>query len=258
MTGRTNADEGRPVWVELTSSDPAGSRDFYGRLFGWDIEVTADPQYGGYSMARLDGDDVAGIGPQQQPGKPTAWGVYIGTSDVDALADTVTRAGGTVVAPPFDVGDQGRMAVFQDPAGAFISAWQAGQMRTFGSGRANTFGWAELNARGLDAAVPFYRDVFGWTERTSDLGTDQLYAEFLQDGESVAGAVAIQPGTPTEVPSHWAVYFGVDDVDEAHARALAAGAQELVPPEDFPGGRFSLVSDPQGGSFGLLKVPEQG
>ena len=130
----------RPVWVELSSTDAAGARDFYSRLFGWDIEVIADPQYGGYGMARLGGDDVAGIGPQQTPGAPSNWGVYLGTDNVDALAEKVKAAGGTVVAAPFDVGDQGRMAVFLDPTGAFISGWQAGRMRNFGQGRPNMFG----------------------------------------------------------------------------------------------------------------------
>ena len=36
-------------------------------------------------------------------------------------AAAVTAAGGTVVMAGMDVGDQGRMAVFQDPTGAFIS-----------------------------------------------------------------------------------------------------------------------------------------
>lgn len=32
------------------------------------------------------------------------------------------------------------------------------------------------------------------------------------------------------------------------------GARELVEPQDFPGGRFAIVMDPQGASFGLLKT----
>lgn len=257
MTGQTTVDPGRPVWVELTSSDPAGSREFYGHLFGWDIEVSADPQYGGYAMARLDGDDVAGIGPQQQPGAPSAWGVYLGTDDIGALAGAVSSAGGTVVAAPFDVGDQGRMAVFRDPSGAFISAWQAGRMRQFGQGRVNTYGWAELNSRDLEAAVPFYERVFGWQSRTSELGGDQPpYTEFQQDGQSVAGAWAMSPDMPAEVPSYWAVYFNVDDVDEAVGRAVDLGGTVIVSAQDMPGGRFAIVGDPQGASFGLLKMGE--
>jgi predicted enzyme related to lactoylglutathione lyase len=43
-------------------------------------------------------------------------------------------------------------------------------------------------------------------------------------------------------------------VDDAYQRALAAGGQEMLPPQDFPGGRFAFVTDPQGASFGLLKT----
>jgi predicted enzyme related to lactoylglutathione lyase len=28
----------------------------------------------------------------------------------------------------------------------------------------------------------------------------------------------------------------------------------MVGPQDFPGGRFAIMSDPQGASFGLLKT----
>jgi predicted enzyme related to lactoylglutathione lyase len=30
---------GTPCWVDLMTSDPEGARDFYGELFGWDLEV---------------------------------------------------------------------------------------------------------------------------------------------------------------------------------------------------------------------------
>jgi len=49
------------------------------------------------------------------------------------------------------------------------------------------------------------------------------------------------------------VYFNVDDVDKATKKAVELGAKELVEPQEFPGGRFSILTDPQGASFGLLK-----
>jgi predicted enzyme related to lactoylglutathione lyase len=64
----------------------------------------------------------------------------------------------------------------------------------------------------------------------------------------------MQPMVPAEVPSYWLVYFGVDDVDKSFKTATQAGAKEMVAPMDFPGGRFAIVSDPQGAAFGLLKM----
>lgn len=247
----------RAVWVDLASPDAEASRAFYSQLFGWDVEVDEDPQYGGYAVAKLNGNDAAGIGPQQSPDAPTVWQLYIGTDDIGDLATRVTSAGGTIVVPVMDVGDQGRMIVFQDPAGAFISAWQATQMRGFASDAPGTFGWAELNARGVDKALPFYEQVFGWASRTSPMGEGQPpYTEFVLDGESIAGAWEMNPMIPAEVPSYWQVYFAVDDVDAAFQKALELGASEMVAPSDVPGLRFAIVSDPQGASFGLLRMAQ--
>jgi predicted enzyme related to lactoylglutathione lyase len=204
-------------------------------------------------MARIGDQDAAGIGPKQSPDAPTTWSIYIGTDDIDQLARSATDAGGTVVAPPFDVGDQGRMAVFQDPTGAFISGWQAAGMRNFAVDQPNAFGWAELNARGLDQAIRFYETVFGWTHSTSEAeGNSPPYTQFAADGENLAGAMEMNPGIPAGVPSYWMPYFTVADVDVAFQQALQAGGREMVSPQNFPGGRFAILSDPQGASFGLM------
>jgi predicted enzyme related to lactoylglutathione lyase len=245
----------KPAWVDLATSDPAAAREFYSKLFGWQIEVDPDPQYGGYALAKVDGQDAAGIGGLQQPGQPTAWSLYIGTDDLDGLAGKVTAAGGKVVAPPFDVGDQGRVAVFQDPSGAFISAWQGTRMGGFQTSGANAFGWADLNARGVESALPFYEQVFGWTLKASSTG-EQPYTEFQVAGESIAGATELDPTVPAETPNYWMVYFTVPEVDAGHRTALDAGGREVAPPFDFPGGRMSIVSDPQGAAFGLMTLSE--
>ena len=144
------------------------------------------------------------------------------------------------------------MAVFQDPSGAFISAWQATQMGGFQTQGANTFGYAELNARNVDQALPFYRQVFGWTAESVDVG-GQPYYNLTADGQPIAGATEMSPGLPAEIPSYWMVYFNVDDIDATHRTALDAGANEMVAPSGYPGGRFSILTDPQGAMFGLFK-----
>ena len=244
----------KPAWVDLSSKDPAASRDYYTKLFGWNIEVNPDPLYGGYGLAKIDGKDVAGIGGVQSPEQPSAWNFYIGTDDPERLSRQVEAAGGKVIAPAFDVGDQGKMVVFSDPSGAFISAWQPAQMGGFQTHGRNTFDWAELNARGVESVVPFYRDVFGWTPKTTAIEGQPSYTEFQVDGQSIAGAAEMNPMAPAGMPNYWLVYFGVDDVDLTHRKALEAGANEVVEPQDFPGGRFSIVSDPQGAFFGILKT----
>lgn len=248
---------GKPAWIDLATSDPSSAASFYGKLFGWKVQELG-PEAGGYTMAKLAGKDVAGIGPLQDAQQPSAWSVYISTPDADAVAKQVEAAGGKVIAPPFDVLDQGRMGVFQDPSGAFISVWQAGKMP--GAGvvmEPGAFAWAELNARGVDKAKAFYSKVFGWGQKVSPMGEGQGdYTEFQVDGESIAGGMEMNQMVPAQVPSYWMVYFGVSDVDKAHKHATELGAREMLPPQDFPGGRFSIVADPQGAAFGLLQMQQ--
>jgi len=247
----------KPIWLDLSSSDAAASRDFYSKLFGWKLDVNPDPQYGGYALGKIGGKDVAGIGPKMSPEAPTMWLVYIATSDA---ADTVKKAkaaGGNVLGEPMQVGPQGTMAIIQDPSGAVIGVWQPNQMH--GSpviGKANAYGWAELNSRGVEKAKPFYKKVFGWGEKKSEMAEGMEYTEFLVGGESIAGGMEMNSMVPAQVPSYWLAYFTVADVDASHKTAVDHGATELLEPQDFPGGRFSILSDPQGASFGLLKMKQ--
>jgi predicted enzyme related to lactoylglutathione lyase len=245
-----------PAWVDLSSTDPAASRDYYSKLFGWTAVPEADPEAGGYAVAKLGGKDVAGIGGTQDPSAPSAWMVYIGTKDADAVAKKIEAAGGKVIAPPFDVMKIGRMAVFQDPTGAFISVWEPKDM--YGSEvmrKPGAYSWAELNARGIDKGTDFYKKVFGWGTKVSPMGEGQGdYTEFKVGDESIAGGMEMNPMVPAEVPSYWMVYFGVADVDKAHKKAVDLGAREMLGPQDFPGGRFSILSDPQGAAFGLMST----
>jgi predicted enzyme related to lactoylglutathione lyase len=247
----------KPVWVDLSSGDAAGSRDFYSKLFGWKVDVNPDPQYGGYALAKIGGKDIAGIGPKQMDEAPTAWSVYIGTADA---ADTVKKAeaaGGKVIVAPMEVGDQGTMAFIADPSGAVIGVWQLNKMTGAQSmGNANTYGWAELNSRGVDKAIPFYKRVFGWGEKKSEMAAGMDYTEFLAGGESIAGGMEMNSMVPAQVPSYWLVYFTVEDVDKTHKKAVELGAKELLEPQEFPGGRFSILTDPQGASIGLLKMKQ--
>jgi uncharacterized protein len=248
----------KPVWTDLSTSDPAAARDFYTKVFGWKVEVNPDPQYGGYALAKAGGKDVAGIGPKQMEQQPSAWTVYIGTPNAAETAKKAEAAGAKIIAPVMEVGDQGHMAIIQDPTGAYLGLWQATNMQGAQSTGANSMGWAELNARGFDKAESFYTKLFGWGQKKTAMTEGQLgdYTEFQLHGDSIAGGMEMNQMVPAEVPSYWMVYFNVDNVDKAFDKVIAEGGKEMLSPQDMPGGRFAIVSDPQGAAFGLLKMQQ--
>ena len=114
MAERGDSPLGTPCWVELLTSDPARSQEFYGRLFGWTVE---DPgaDYGGYKNFQLKGERVAGcMRNDGEGGVPDLWSVYLAVDDAEATAARVTEHGGQVMVPAMDVMALGRMAVVVD------------------------------------------------------------------------------------------------------------------------------------------------
>lgn len=101
-------------------------------------------------------------------------------------------------------------------------------------------------------AIDFYTKAFGATERgTRALGPDGkiMHAE-IQIGSAVVMVHDEIMGTRSArsqggSPVSFYLYF--EDADAAHAKAMAAGAKQLMPPTDmFWGDRLSHVEDPFG------------
>jgi uncharacterized protein len=251
MSERRTYAPGTPSWVDLGSPDPAAAAAFYGDLFGWKAEMSPDPEAGGYGLFTLRGRNVAGLGPQMNPGMPPFWAVYLSVADADATAAAAAAAGATVLVEPMDVLDAGRMAVLADPVGSFISVWQPSQH--IGAELVNengTFTWNELATTDLAAAKSFYQDVFGWG--LSDEGSSDTAALFTVDGNVTCGAHTAGEG---EFPA-WSVWFSVDDCDASAAKVTELGGSVLMPPDDMDFGRGSVVADPHGAVFGIGKMSE--
>jgi uncharacterized protein len=246
---------GTPSWVDVASPDPDASARFYGGLFGWEAAETGPvEETGGYRMLQRDGRNVAGLGPTQSDGQPAMWTTYVSTDDAEAVTAKVREAGGQVVMEPFDVLGAGRMAVFVDPGGAFISVWQP--QTHHGAdvvNEANSLCWNELATRDIDQAKAFYRAVFGWEGETNAYG-DTSYTEWKLGGRSIGGMIQMNEQWPADVPPHWMVYFAVEDVDAAAKRVEELGGKIAVPPTDTPAGRFSVVNDPHGAVFSVITL----
>lgn len=247
MSERTSYEAGTPSWVDIGVPDADAAAAFYGALFGWEAE-SMGPDAGGYGMFKLRGKDVAGFGPQQVPDVPPFWTVYVSVDDVDATSALVTEHGGTVVAPPMDVFESGRMAVYQDPAGTFISAWQPKEH--IGCQIVNepgSFGWNELATPDLAVARQFYMGVFGWGCPDPQ---DTSAAMFTVGDRMVCGA---HPAGEGEFPA-WSVWFSVEDCDGSAAKVTELGGSVILPPNGMGFGRGAVVADPAGAVFGLAAV----
>jgi predicted enzyme related to lactoylglutathione lyase len=57
---------------------------------------------------------------------------------------------------------------------------------------------------------------------------------------------------PEGVPPHWSVYFAVEDVDAAVAKATSLGATITAEAVDTPYGRLATVVDPVGAQCKLM------
>ena len=64
MTDARTIPRGVPCWIDVEPPDRDAAVAFYGGLFGWTFENAMPPGLPGYYLiARLDGQDVAGLGP---------------------------------------------------------------------------------------------------------------------------------------------------------------------------------------------------
>jgi predicted enzyme related to lactoylglutathione lyase len=246
MVTRTSYLPGTPSWVDLGSPDPEAAAAFYGGLFGWSVEASPDPAAGGYRMAMLRGQPVAGIGPQMNADMPPFWTVYVTVADADAAVAAATGNGATAVVPPMDVLDVGRMAILQDPVGSFVALWQPRAHQ--GAGIVNepgTFTWNELATTDVGKARDFYTATFGWG--ISEEGTSDTAVIFTLAGEVLCGAHTAGDG---EFPA-WSVWFAVEDCDASAAKAAELGGTILVPPNDRGFGRGAVIADPHGAVFGI-------
>jgi len=248
---------GLPTWVDLGTPDLPDATRFYRELFGWVPKAAPDPAAGGYTIFTKDDKAVAGIGPLPATGQAPTWTTYVATEDADATAGLVEAAGGTVLMPPFDVLDQGRAAVFLDPAGASFAVWQPLAMS--GTDLINVPGalcWNELTTRDPDGAKEFYPAIFDWEARDTPF-PPIVYTEWLVEEQPVAGMMPmVGDGWPADLPAHWMVYFAVNDCDATVAHATELGGTVSLVPTDLPHGRFAVLNDPQGAFFSVIRMTQ--
>jgi predicted enzyme related to lactoylglutathione lyase len=262
-----------PCWIDTNQPDPDAAAEFYGGLFGWELENVMPPEAGSkYFIGRIRGGDVAAVSSIPEGAPPMAtWNTYVWVDSADETAAKVTAAGGKVLAEPFDVPEAGRMAVLADPEGAVFSVWQAGQHKGARIvNEAGSLNFNGLHTRDPEAAKAFYGAVFGWRTLTLDGGQEMWtmpgYGDHLESlTPGLRGrmlSMGAQPGFEDvvasllpiseeqgDIPAHWDVTFAADDAEAIATRAAELGGSVIMPPTDVPWARMTVIRDPQGATF---------
>jgi uncharacterized protein len=240
---------GEFCWFNMLTPQPDAARAFFAGLLGWTYQEI--PGVG--HVVLVAGHPVGGVfdvaSPQTPPGTPPHIGVMVRVDDADAMAAKAKALGGEA-RPPFDVMQQGRMAICFDPAGAAFDLWQprAAAPTDVDSSVHGAPGWFETLSSDTARAGPFYAALFGWEAEAMTM-PEFTYTVFKLDGQPVAGMMPILPHMGA-VRSHWGTYFTVRDADAAGRDAVALGATLCVPPCDIENvGRFCGITSPQGVTF---------
>ncbi len=109
-------------WSELATTDAAGARAFYGKVFDWDMKIS---QMGPVEYTEWKVGDQSAGGMLQMDERwgdvPPHWMPYFLVADCDASVANAEALGGAVVVGATDIPNVGRFAVLRDPQGAVFS-----------------------------------------------------------------------------------------------------------------------------------------
>ncbi len=243
-------------WIELSTTDPSAAKEFYSKIFGWQLSDMDMPS-GKYTMGKLGDANVCGMMllPEEakKMGAPPHWLSYVAVADANASIEKAKSLGGKVLHGPIDAGGMGNMAVLQDPSGGVFALWQEKQsMGSFLHGETGALCWNELVTPNVDAAGKFYANLFGWKTDAMDMG-GMVYTVF-KNGEAQVGGMLPTPKDMANAPPAWCAYFTVKSANDVAKNVKANGGNVLKPPADIPNiGRFTILQDPQGAVFAVLQ-----
>ena len=167
------------------------------------------------------------------------WTTYLATKDADHTCWRVAELGGAVVMGPVPAGQDGRLFLAVDPAGAPVGFWEGHHAQ--GVVLADEPGAVcghELRTLDRTGADGFYGGLFGYELVRRD-GVDVLELDGV-DRAVLSGSGSVRP--------HWLPLFGAAPPQPVVARALALGAR--LTRQDAGGA--AVLRDPWGARFGVV------
>ncbi len=111
------------VHVELSTSDVAKAKGFYGELFDWKLN-DVPMESGTYTMIGVGEGTGGGMMKHPMPGAPSMWLAYVIVDDIEASTKKAKSLGATVMKDITEVMGMGWFSIIVDPTGAMLGLWK--------------------------------------------------------------------------------------------------------------------------------------
>jgi predicted enzyme related to lactoylglutathione lyase len=112
---------GEASWLELMTTDAPAAMTFYQQLFGWQPSQAMDMgPMGTYQMFNRGDRMIGGMmnKPPEMAAAPPHWAIYFRVPDINAAAERIKAAGGTILNGPMEVPGGDWIVNAKDPQGA--------------------------------------------------------------------------------------------------------------------------------------------
>jgi predicted enzyme related to lactoylglutathione lyase len=235
--------------VEIRSRDLDRAIDFYGRLFDWRVQRTADD----YALIDAGMVPILSIMETRDPGYPTGICNLVHVDDCEREARRAAELGGRICVHKWQVPGSGWFTGTLDPWGNELFFWQPDvppRPRLRGS-RKNPVVAIDIPTPDLAAAARYYGALVGWSFDGVTFRDDQA----LMEGGGVMRGISLVGGTFARRLGRTTDYIAVDDLEATGRQIAAAGGRVVVERIDVPGDcRLLVFDDPEGNRMGALQT----
>lgn len=110
--------------IEIPTTDPEKSRQFYEQVFDWDIEELPEMNY---LMFKAPEGPGGGLVKMDSIPEETGMMNFICVEDIEETLDKIAQHGGEILEEKTEFGSFGWDAKFADPCGVILGIWQSAE-----------------------------------------------------------------------------------------------------------------------------------
>lgn len=220
---------GSIVHVDVTSEDSDATRRFYESVFDWSFEPVPGMDYSLWAAPNPPSGGL--MATDEEAGIPPSTTLYVQVDDLDAAADAITDAGGTLLMEEMSVEGMGVFTLFQDPGGVVAAAWEERVVeeqpddapRLTDDPEMGSIGHFEFYSDDLAATRALFESVFDWSFETDP---DDEYTTVEPPTPPFGGLMETRP----EWPAGTMCYVLVTDAASICETVADAGGEVLREP----------------------------